>query len=225
MGRAPRANAAGFVYHVLNRANGKLPLFEQPGDYDAFEQVLEEAQKHCPMRILAYCVMSNHWHLVLWPEGDGDLSRFTGWLTLTHTQRWHAFHKTTGSGHLYQGRFKSFAVQEDEHLLTVIRYVERNPLRAGLVPGAEHWRWSSLWRRERGNPASQNLLSDWPLPVPDNWLEWVNQPQTDAEIVALERCSLRGQPYGSHDWCEHTAIELGIQATLRPRGRPRKRHP
>lgn len=78
------------------------------------------------MRLPAYCMMSNHRHLVLWPRHDGDLSRFMGWLTLPHTQRRHAHHRTVGHGHLYQGRYKSFVVEQNEHFLTVCRYVERN---------------------------------------------------------------------------------------------------
>ena len=137
MGRPLRTAPGDLVYHVLNRANGRQPLFEKDGDYAAFERVLAEACQRVPMRILAYCVMPNHWHLVLWPYLDGDLSHFMGWLTLTHTQRWHAHHHTVGHGHLYQGRFKSFLVQQDAHLLAVCRYVERNALRAGLVERAE----------------------------------------------------------------------------------------
>src|SRR5438270_7729787 len=126
MGRPLRAADGGYVYHALNRATGRHPLFQKDGDYEAFERVLAEACARVPVRLLAYCVMPNHWHLVVWPKADGDLSRFTAWLTLTHTQRWHAHHHTAGTGHLYQGRFKSFPVQEDDHLLIVCRYVERN---------------------------------------------------------------------------------------------------
>jgi REP element-mobilizing transposase RayT len=97
MGRPLRAAPGGLVYHVLNRANGRQCLFEEDGDYAAFERVLGEAQQRIPMRILAYCVMPNHWHLVLWPYRDGDLSRFMNWLTLTHTQRWHAHRQTVGT--------------------------------------------------------------------------------------------------------------------------------
>src|SRR6266850_1096513 len=111
------------------------------------------------MRVLAYCVMPNHWHLVLWPRADGDFSHYVGWLTLTHTQRWHAYQHTVGTGHLYQGRFKSFPVQTDEHVLTVCRYVERNPVRAGLVPQAEHWRWGSLWQWERRSALAQERMA------------------------------------------------------------------
>ena len=120
------------VYHVLNRANARMPIFEKAEDYDAFERILDEAVRRVRMRLLAYCAMPNHWHMVVWPREDGDLSAFVGWLTLTHTQRWHAHRHSVGTGHVYQGRFKSFLVESDEHLWTVCRYVEGNALRAGL---------------------------------------------------------------------------------------------
>jgi putative transposase len=150
MGRALRAVAGGYVYHVLNRANARMRIFDKPKDYEAFENILTEAVERVKMRVLAYCVMPNHWHLVLWPREDGDLSTFVGWVTLTHTQRWHAHRHSVGSGHVYQGRFKSFLVESDEYLWAVCRYVERNALRAGLSRRAQEWRWSSLWRREGG---------------------------------------------------------------------------
>src|SRR5438046_6919652 len=144
MGRAHRAAEGGYVYHVLNRANARLSIFEDAGDYEAFENVLSQAVERTATRLLAYCVMPNHWHLIVWLRKEGELSRFVGWLTLTHTQRWHAHRHSTGSGHVYQGRFKSFPIQGDEHFLTACRYVERNALRANLVKRAEDWTWSSL---------------------------------------------------------------------------------
>src|SRR5262249_49194666 len=147
MPRRLRAAAGGFVYHVLNRAVGRARLFDKSADYAAFEKVLRQAQDWKPMRLLAYCAMPNHWHMVVWPRQAGDLSELLRWHMVTHTQRWHAHHHTSGTGPLYQGRFKSFPIEADEHLLTVCRYVERNPLRAGLVTQAETWRWSSLWHR------------------------------------------------------------------------------
>ena len=143
MGRPLRAAPGGTVYHVLNRANARMTLFEDDGDYLAFQRVLAQACDRVGMRLLAYCVMPNHWHLVVWPRGDGDLSRFMNWLTLTHTQRWHRHRNSVGNGHVYQGRFKSFPIETSEYLLTVCRYVERNPVRAGLVTRAEQWPWSS----------------------------------------------------------------------------------
>jgi putative transposase len=133
------------VYHVLNRANARRTLFDDDGDYAAFERVLAQACVRVSMRLLAYCVMPNHWHLVIWPRRDGDLSRFMNWLTLTHTQRWHQHRHTVGEGHVYQGRFKSFPVETSEYLLTVCRYVERNPIRAVLGLADLFRRTSGRW--------------------------------------------------------------------------------
>src|SRR5262249_39193998 len=158
-------------------ANARLAIFTKEGDYEAFVRVLAEAIARHKMRLLAYCLMPNHFHLVLWPRRDGDLSRFMGWLTLTHTQRWHAHHQTAGTGHLYQGRFKSFPVQCDEHLSTVCRYVERNALRAGLVARAEAWRWGSLWWWTKPQPSDSAPgvpLTPWPMDRPANWIARVN---------------------------------------------------
>ncbi len=220
MGRPLRAATGGIIYHVLNRANGRLRIFETPQDYQLWEQVLFEAREHVPVRILSYCVMPNHWHLVLWPRRDGDLSRFMAWLTLTHTQRWHAQHHSVGSGHLYQGRFKSFPVQIDEHFLTVCRYVERNALRAKLVKRAEDWQWSSLWRRLQG-PKQSLWLADWPVKRPRHWVKWTNELQTEEELEVVRQCVQRGRPYGKESWVQRTTRRLNLESTLRPRGRPK----
>jgi putative transposase len=222
MGRPKRAAEGGLVYHVLNRANARMTIFENEGDYEAFERVLEEAVARTKTRLLAYCVMPNHWHFVLWPQDDGELSNFTGWLTLTHTQRWHVHRQSIGSGHVYQGRFKSFPVQEDQHFYTVCRYVERNALRAHLVGQAEDWRWGSLYRWKRGTAKEKSLLSSWPLPRRPGWVDHVNAPQTEAELSALRRCVNRGCPFGEDTWCDRAVRRLGLESTLRSPGRPKK---
>ncbi len=165
--------------------------------------------------------MPNHWHLLLWPREDGELSRFTGWLTLTHTQRWHAHRRSSGSGHVYQGRFKSFPVQDDAHFYTVCRYVERNALQANLCLSAEEWRWGSLYRWKHGTHQEKSLLAAWPLPRRPGWLEHVNAPQTEAELSALRRCVNRGCPYGEPSWSDQIVSRLGLESTLRPQGRPK----
>jgi putative transposase len=221
MPRRLRHAAAGFVYHVLNRAVGRSTIFAKPADYDAFIRVLTEARDWLDVPLLAFCLMPNHWHLVLWPQHDGDLSEYLRWLTVTHTQRWHAHYRSQGTGPVYQGRFKSFPIQEDDHLLRVLRYVERNPLRAGLVDRAEQWRWSSLGQAERRLAGPK--LHPGPVPRPEGWLEWVAGAETEAELEALRRSVVRGAPFGEEHWQEQTAEELGLGASLRPLGRPRKR--
>lgn len=143
------------------------------------------------------------------------------WLTLTHTKRWHKFHATTGTGPIYQGRFKSFPVEQDEHFYTVCRYAERNPLRAGLVEKAEHWKWSSLWSRTEESYSVS--LDPWPLPLNCGWRDYVNEVVSESELVALRQSSQRGKPYGSEAWCQQTARLLGLESTLRRRGRQPRR--
>jgi putative transposase len=223
MGRPLRTTVGGYVYHVLNRGNGRLAFLQKDGDYQAFLRVVCATQEKVPgVRLLAYCLMPNHWHLLLWPKEDGVLSDFMHWLTLTHTQRWHAHYKNVGEGYLYQGRFKSFPVEADEHYLAVHRYVERNALRAGTVVRAEHWPWGSLAQRLGLATIDRPTLAQGPVDLPRGWPGHVNGPETEAELAALRRSLERGQPYGREGWIKRTAARLGLGATLRPRGRPKK---
>ncbi len=128
--------------------------------------------------------------------------------------------RTTGTGPVYQGRFKSFPVQSDEHFLTVARYVERNALRAGLVERAEEWRWCSLWRRRQGTSQQKSLMSPWPIAAPRQWVRAVNRPQTGEELEALRRSVQRGRPFGTGTWQIRTARRLGIESSRRPLVRP-----
>jgi len=188
MPRRLRESTGGIVYHVLNRAVGRMTLFKKNEDYLAFEKVLEQSVERTGTRLLGYCVMPNHWHLLFWPREDGELSEVMRWLTVTHTQRWHAHRHTAGTGPIYQGRFKSFPVQSDEHFLTVARYVERNALRANLVvERAQDWRWSSLWRRRQRDKSLQRMLTKWPITPPPNWLRQVNRPFGERELEAVRR--------------------------------------
>jgi putative transposase len=208
------------VYHVLNRANGRLRLFKKEDDYAAFEQVMLEAHERAPIRILGWCLMPNHWHLVLWPKRDGELTSFMRWLTLTHAQRWKHAHAAVGHGHLYQGRFKSFPIQQDEHLLAVLRYVERNAVRPTLARRAQDWRWGSAFVRQHRAHELHPLLAEWPVERPRDWLAWVNRPITDAEKHAMKLHIERSRPMGADRWVQATAAALGLQWTLNPRGRP-----
>ncbi|MFH1098382.1 MAG: transposase [Candidatus Uhrbacteria bacterium] len=225
MGTTPRVLAGGVVYHVLNRANDRRRIFQTAGDYIAFLDTFVEAQRLYPdILCFAFCVMPNHWHLVLRPEHEGELTDFLHWMTTTHAKRWRAFHRSEGHGHLYQGRFKSFPVQDDGHFLTVCRYVERNSLRAQLVERAELWRWSSVGYRTQGIHGLQSpiALHEWPVRRPHDGLQWINRPLAPAEIETVRHAVQHGRPFGTPDWCERIADRLGIQLTPHPRGRPRK---
>ena len=213
-----RKGTAGLVFHVLNRAVRRARLFNHGADYAAFLTTFREAQARIPLRILAYCIMPNHFHLVVWPAMDRELSSFMHWLTSTHSKRWHVYHQTCGTGSVYQGRFKSFPIQTDPHFLAVCRYVEQNPLRAGIVDRAEAWPWSSLW--DRCNNYNRVQLEEWPILRPADWLESVNRVDT-AAIPRIRKSILRSRPYGEPAWTARTAQQLGLKAKLRPIGRPK----
>jgi len=208
------------VFHVLNRGVARMQVFEKAGDFQAFEQVLCEALSEAPMRICAYCLMPNHWHLLAWPERDGDLARFMQRLTITHVRRWQEHRHFVGLGHVYQARYKSFPVEEDDHFLAVARYVERNALRANLVVRAEEWRWSSLWRRCQGSSEEKAVLTAWPVDEPADWVERVNRADNGKELEGLRRSVQRGRPYGAPEWQRQVAKRLGLESAYRSAGRP-----
>lgn len=199
-----------------------MRLFDDDADYAAFERVLLESLEILPLRICAYCLMPNHWHFVVWPDKDDDLAPFMQLLSVTHVTRWQKHRHCVGSGHVYQGRYKSFPVETESYFYQLVRYVERNALRANLVIRAEDWRWGSAWRRLQTDPTLPPLLSDWPLPMPAEWSQFVNEPQTESEVQALRRCIHRNQPFGSAEWTHKVAKELNLESALRPRGRPRR---
>jgi putative transposase len=212
----------GMVYHVLNRSVGRMHLFRKDADFEAFERVMIEAHERHPIRILSYCVMSNHWHFAIWPKKDGELTDYFRWLAHTHAMRWRLSHRTVGYGHLYQGRFKGFPVQRDEHLLTLCRYIERNPVSAGLVRKAEQWHFSSLWARTQGDDAIKGLLSPWPVERPADWTVRVNTALSGKELDRIRASALRGRPYGGDTWVSRTVSQLHLEHTVRPEGRPKK---
>lgn len=218
MPRTARASVGEYCYHVINRGNARAEVFHADGDYQAFVRSLQEASQRIPMRLLAYCLMPNHFHLALWPHHDGDLSRWMQWLLTAHVRRYHRWYDS--SGHVWQGRFKAFPIEQDAHLLTVLRYIEQNPVRAGLVGRAEDWRWSSarIWK-ELGEGVH---LDGGPVPRPNPWLEWVHGPMEDTDVRRIRQSVNRGAPFGSESWSVGTAAVLGLEASLRPIGRPHK---
>jgi putative transposase len=217
MPRKARIVSGGVCYHVINRGNERARVFHCDEDYRYFLFALLKAQQHLKLDLLAACLMPNHVHLVLRPVRTGDLSKWMQRLMTAHVRWHHARHQT--AGRVWQGRYKLFPIQQDRHLLAVLRYVERNALRAGLVDRAEQWPWGSLawrcceWRR---------VVSVSPVPLGERWMDIVNTPQTPAELAALRACVNRQRPYGADDWVKSTAKALNLTPGLNSRGRPRK---
>jgi len=222
MPRLARVDVADQVYHVINRANGRLKIFETNDDYLLFEKLLVDAKEKASMRILAYTIMPNHWHLVLHPRDGGDLGLFMHRLTNAHTRHVHTRTGTIGYGHLYQGRYKSFLVDKDAYLLALIKYVERNPVRAKLVRQCENWQWGSAWRRVHGTPTQRKLLDASPTPLPQGYRIWINATEKEDELTALRTSVNKGVPYGRERWIDTMVDKYNLQSTLRSAGRPRK---
>lgn len=220
MPRTARAIVGGHCYHLINRGNNKEVVFHEWADYAAFLSLVTKAQQRIEVPILAACLMPNHLHVVVRPVNGGDLARWTQMLFTAHVRRHHR--KYSSSGRLWQGRFKAFLIEQDEHLITVIRYVERNALRAGLVARAEEWRWGSLRWRTAPDPWRIELTKP-PVPLPHRWLDYVNEPQTPGELETIRTCIQRQRPFGSRGWVERQARDLGLMHSLGPLGRPRRR--
>ena len=213
MPRTARASAGNVCYHVLNRGNARNEVFHKDSDYGSFLNLLNAANERVSMRLLSFCLMPSHFHSVAWPREAGDLSRWMQWLMTSYVRRYHRHYGS--SGHVWQGRFKAFPIQSDEHLLTVMRYVERNPVRAKNIPvrKAENWKWSSL-----GTPSKEFervKLHAGPVPRGDDWLSRANQPLTVTELEALQTSLDRGRPFGTETWKKRTSKTLGLESTMR----------
>ena len=212
---------AGVPFHVLNRGACRQVLFEHAFDYRAFIACAAWAMHRIPVKLLAYCLMPNHFHLVIQPVEDGQLSRFMKFLEGMHSKRWHLHRQSTGNGAVYQSRFKAFPIQTDLHFYAVCRYVERNALRAGLVERAEDWPWGSLAASCQKLPGL--VLSEWPIGRPCDWVQRVNEGEPHDLLEAVRQSVVSGRPFGTPDWVGEAAGNLGLGSTLRPRGRPKRR--
>jgi len=228
MGRKPHLIADGLVYHAINRGNNRDAVFCAPSDYLAFLHALRQTKVCYPFRLFAYCLMTNHFHLVLQPDNGQSISRILQSLTVAHTWRFHTEHHTVG--HVWQGRFRSPVIQQDEHLLTVLRYVEANPLRARMVSDLACYPWSSyivhgLGRRD---PLIDETAVWPPLAASEAarqalWRTWLHTPLTERELSAVRRSVTTGRPFGESAWVQATASLLGVDLSERRRGRPAKR--
>jgi putative transposase len=217
MPRTLRTIVAETCYHVINRGNQRARVFHEDADYSQFCALITRAQARVKLPIISACLMPNHFHLVVRPCDAADLGRWMHWVFTTHVRWHHAKYSTTGR--VWQGRFKAFAAQSDHHLLTVMRYVERNALRAKLVERAEDWEWTSLaWRRDR---RPRVALTPSPVPLPSYWRQFTNEPQTAIELAELRTCVNRQRPFGNEEWVKRQAREFGMEQTLNAEGRPR----
>jgi putative transposase len=219
MPRRQRHATAGIIFHVLNRGARRMRVFDSPGDYYRFLELLGRAQRRTQLELLAYCLMPNHFHLVARPAVDGQLSNFMHWLCTKHAQGFQAIHGTEGTGCVYQGRFKAIPVSSDLYFLRLCRYVERNALQASLVDRAESWQWSSLAQRQGLRRPVR--LSTWPIPIPEGWLDYVNEEVAPTEVQEIRTAVRRGSPYGPEEWREQMGTRLGLMGTIRPIGRPK----
>jgi putative transposase len=227
MPRLPRPITDGLVYHALNRGNNRAAVFANAGDHRAFLHALGQTQRRYPFALYGYCLMGNHFHLLLAPAPGQSVSRILQSLTVAHTWRYHKAHASCG--HVWQGRFKSPVVQSDESALTVLRYIEANPLRARMVTDLAAYRWSSY--PVHGLGRDDALVR--PLPCWESlgrvevgrqayWRRWVHEPLTERELAAVRQSVVSGRPYGAEPWVQATAAALGLGLAHRPRGRPRK---
>ena len=217
MPRTARAIRAGYCYHVINRANNKARVFHDYSDYAAFVGLIAAAQLRVPLSLLAACLMPNHVHLVLQPQADQDIARWMHWLFTNHVGGHRRKYRT--AGRIWQGRYKASVVQRDDHLLIVMRYVERNAMRAGIVSRAEDWLWGSLNWRLRGHPLVEPHPS--PVTLPHDWTSLVNRPQTPQELEDLRTSINRQRPIGSESWVSCAARDLGMESSVRKPGRPK----
>jgi putative transposase len=228
MGRLPRAIDEGLVYHALNRGNNRSDVLADDADRDAFLVALARTKARYPFRLFGYCLMSNHFHLLLRPEPGQTVSRILQSLTVAHTWRYHRHHRS--SGHVWQGRFRSPVIQDDMHLLVVLRYIEANPLRAGIVADPADYRWCSY--RCHGSGQDDPLLDGFPeweelggteAERRRRWRAKVRGAQPAAELEAVRHSLSSGQPFGAAAWSDATAKRLNLYREPRPRGRPRKK--
>ena len=222
MPRNARVDVGGEIYHVINRANGRLQIFNKDEDYKLFEQILIETKELFDMRILAYKLMPNHFHLVLYPRENGDLGLFMHRLSNAHTRKVHARTNTNGSGHLYQGRYKSFIIDRDDYLFAVIKYVERNVVRAKLVRSCEDWQWGSAWRRIYGTAQEKKLLDQESFQLPDDYLNWINTAENPDSLNIIRASVNKNVPYGRGRWVDNMVLKYHLESTLKSPGRPKK---
>lgn len=218
MPRITRGESVGGIYHVINRGNMRMQVFDDAEDYAYFLKLLQDGLKREAVELHAYCLMPNHFHLLLVPLVEGSLSRLMQWVMTSHVRYYHRKNKT--SGHIWQGRYKSFMVQKESYYLSLLRYIEANALRAKLVDEAEAWKYGSLWERMS---KERQLLDESLIALPTDWALHVNTPLHEKELTIVRNSVNRQSPLGELEWMEKTAEIFGLASTLNSRGRPKRK--
>jgi len=215
MPRRTQAGSAGLIFHVTNRGVRRLRLFDDVDDYRVFVGCVSEALERVPLDLYAFCVMPNHFHLIVRPTADADLTHFMRLMTLRHSKRWHRRRGSRGGGAVYQGRYRAFPIETERYFYAACRYVEANPLRAKLVQRAEDWPWSSFHQRVKNCQLLR--LSTWPILPPADWADRVNAVSHE-ETCRLRASSRSNLPLGGEAWTVAVATLLGTTRGLRRPG-------
>jgi putative transposase len=219
--RISRIVVPGLTHHVTQRGNNRQDVFLTDADRVAYLQVLKYQAAKCRLEVLGYCLMANHVHLVVVPQGGTSLAQAIGRTHFTYTQRFNAGHGR--SGHLWQGRFYSCAMERGREL-GVLRYVEQNPVRAGLCGEAWRYPWSSA-AAHTGQPDTSGTLDlkSWQeLSGGLDWRAFLGEHTPDEEQSNLRRQTMTGRPLGSTRFLARTGRQLDRDLTARPVGRPRR---
>ena len=210
MPRIARGLAGGEIYHIINRGNRRAEVFHNAKDYEKFIELMKTAKKMVNVKLYSFVLMPNHFHFIIEPNEAEDLSKYMQWLLTSYVRYYNKTYKT--SGHLWQGRYKSFIVQRDNYFLTLLNYVEQNPQRAKL----------KQWKFVSSNSEINNFLDKLPIEPPKNWEEIKKEVLNKKKKEKIDNSIQRQSPYGDDAWIIKTAQKYDIVSTTNPRGRPKK---
>jgi putative transposase len=211
---------------VIQRGNNRQPIFLATNDYEVFLDCLRAAKRKCHARLYAYVLMTNHVHLLLEPEHEGDLGRFMQSVGRRYVRYINDTYERSGT--LWEGRFKSAIVSRDEYLIACSRYIELNPVRAGMVRHPRDYRWSSYHGRAMGRP--DDLLDEdaWYVTLGDSpqaravaYAKWLEASVSDSEWDRIRKATQQGRVVGSESFQEEIGGKVGRRLRGETRGRPK----
>jgi putative transposase len=229
MGRSPRLFVPGFAHHIVQRGHNRNAVFVEDADYSFYLDNLIEWKTHYNVDVYAYCLMTNHVHLILVPNNQGDsISRLMRRLSARQGRRVNRLEERIGT--LWSGRFKSSVIDTDNYLLACLRYVELNPVRAGIVNWPEDYRWSSYTQRIGicGNiwidedPVTK-LLGNTTAAWRSAYARYVQEIVPGAETKLIRKAAARNQLTGSNRFVDEIERRTGMRVESRGRGRPKNK--